>query len=66
MYGLLVVAIIVAMTTIGGLNLQRWDRRRENLYWANVEETESIKYLAESRAAMACYEHLRRGQACET
>jgi hypothetical protein len=64
-YGLLVIATIVTMTTIGGLNLQRWDRRRENLYWANVEETESIKYQAASRAAMVCYEHIKRGRACE-
>jgi hypothetical protein len=65
LYRLMVIGIIVALTTIGGLNLQRWDRLRENLYWAEVDETESIKYLEASREAMACYEHLRRGQACE-
>jgi hypothetical protein len=63
--GRLMIAIAVAMVAVGGvLNLRRWDRRREMLYWAEANEMEARDFLRASEADRRCFEHQRRGETC--
>jgi hypothetical protein len=58
------IVAAIALTTAGGVFLQRWDFRRENLYWAGAEDQQADKFLAAARAAGRCEEHGRRGEPC--
>jgi hypothetical protein len=62
---LMAVVAAAAFTTAAGIFLQRWDFRRESLYWAGVEEKQSAMFLAAARTAERCEEHGRRGEPCE-
>jgi hypothetical protein len=58
------VVAAIALTTAGGVFLQRWDLRRENRYWAGVEDQQAERFLAAARDAERCQEHGRLGEPC--
>jgi hypothetical protein len=61
---LMTIVAVIALTIAGGISLQRWDLRRERLYWIGFEEADAAKFLAASRAEERCQEHRRRGERC--
>jgi hypothetical protein len=61
---LMAVVATVAFTMTGGMFLQRWDRHRESLYWARIEDEQSSQFLASAEIAARCEQHGRRGEPC--
>ena len=62
---LMAVVAAIALTAAGAVFLQRWNLRRENLYWAGVEEGQQAMFISAARAADRCEEHVRRRKPCE-
>jgi hypothetical protein len=63
--GLMAVVATIAITMAGGVFLQRWDRRRDSLYWARTEDEQAGSFLAAAEIARQCERHGRRGERCE-
>jgi hypothetical protein len=64
--GRLMVAVAAIALPLGGvLGLQRWDRRRELLHWAEVNAAEARVFMESYQAEIRCYEHSLRGERCE-
>ena len=62
---LMAVIATIALTMAGGVFLQRWDRRRESLYWARAEDKQADSFLAVAEIALRCEQHGRHGKRCE-
>jgi hypothetical protein len=62
---LMAIFASIALTTAGGVFLQRWDFRRENRHWARTEDEQAGSFLAAANAAERCEQHGRRGEPCE-
>ena len=63
--GLMAVIATIALTMAGGVFLQRWDRRRESLYWARTEDKQADSFVAVAEIALRCEQHGRHGERCE-
>jgi hypothetical protein len=61
---LMAIIAAIALTMAGGVCLQRWDFRRENLYRAGAEDEQAERFLAAARAAERCEEPGRHGEPC--
>jgi hypothetical protein len=62
---LMAIVASLALTTAGGVFLQRWDFRRENRYWAGIEDEQAGRFIASAEAAERCEQHGRRGEPCD-
>jgi Ca2+/H+ antiporter len=62
---LMAVVATIALTMAGGVFLQRWDRRRDSLYWARAEDEQAGSFLAAALISARCEQHSRRGERCE-
>jgi hypothetical protein len=62
---LMIAVAAIALTTWGAVSLERWDRRRELLHWAEAHAAASRKFFEAFQTEMRCYEHGMRNQPCE-
>ena len=62
---LMAIVATISVTIAGGEFLQRWDRRRDNLYWARAEDKQSGSFLATAEISARCEQHIHRGERCE-